>query len=142
VGAVFGLVAAAIKSVLDARRKVDEDLRGKRDPGYRELWQHTRLFSKHADGQADYSQAEDLQRNLTSWIYGDSGLYLSRKSQSAYDDLMKSLSGLGATDGQEGAKLTDKLPDVKVAEIREKCSKLQEALTGDLLSRTSGKRLF
>lgn len=145
VGAVFGLVAAAFKSFLDARRKVDEALRAKRDPGYLELWQYTKIFSEYSDGQADYSQAQDLHRNLTNWVYGDAGLYLSSNSQSAYEDLIKSLSGArDVTGGGGGAQpgLTDELPEVKVKEIQEKCGKLRQALTGDLLSRTSGKRLF
>ncbi|MFH8495190.1 hypothetical protein [Streptomyces coeruleorubidus] len=144
VGAVFGLVAAAFKSFLDARRKVDEDLRAKRGPGYQELWQYTKLFGEYSDGQVNCSQVEELQRNLRNWMYGDVGLYLSSNSQSAYGDLMKSLSDARDVTGGEGAtsEPTDELPEAKSKDIREKCVKLRKALTGDLLASTSGKRRF
>jgi hypothetical protein len=141
VGAVVAFIGAAGKNFLDARRKVDEDLRTRRDAAYAELWGYTQSFRRFPECDASYAKVEDLQRDLMGWHYqGGNGLYLSHGSQAAYAKLHKALKKAAATRGDK--QLAANLSKDKLEKIRERCEGLHGSLTNDLLSRRSGRWFF
>ncbi|MDQ4037177.1 MAG: hypothetical protein M3313_02190 [Actinomycetota bacterium] len=139
VGAVAGLLAAAGKSYLDSRRKIDEDLRGRRAPAYQALWELTQLFQLWPRKEVSYADASHLHEELSNWYYMNGGLYLSRKSQRAYQNLQKALANLH-TQPRAGPS-TNVMSSEDWQAVRTNCSRLRSSLTDDLLSRRSGKRL-
>ena len=145
VGAVVGFLSAAGKSYLDARRKVDEDLRTRRSSPYQELWNNTQRFQPWwPRKEASYTQVEEFQRQLASWYYDSGGMLLSKSGQRAYQRLQEQLTpiirvGEGMTDEKRN---TTPIPEKDWTAVEVRCSRLRAALTDDLLSRRSGRRLF
>lgn len=144
VGAAFGLLAAAAKSYLDSRRKIDEDLRARRETYYRDLWQKTRRFQLWPRTYVTYAEVTDFQLELANWYYEDGGLLLSRSGQSAYTRLQAELASVtGAGDQLRDAdRMRTRIREAEWTAIREKCSSLRTSLTDDLLSRRSGRRII
>src|SRR5687768_10849680 len=70
-GAVGGLVAALVKSYVDSRTKVDENLRDTRLRAYREVWQQTSilpLWPRATD--VSYERLHAFSVWLRSWYFG------------------------------------------------------------------------
>jgi hypothetical protein len=139
IGVAAGLLTAAGKSYVDSRRKVDEDLRSRRAPVYQKLWELTRLFQLWPKRTVSYADAENFQRELTTWYYTSGGLYLSRPSQNAYQELQKALTHLIE---ENSPPSTEVMSDLDWQAVRSRCSSLRTALTDDLLSRRAGQRII
>lgn len=144
VGAVVGFLSAAGKSYLDSRRKVDEDLRTRRSDPYQELWNKTQRFQLWPRKEAFYTEVEEFQSQLASWYYHSGGMLLSKSSQRAYQGLQKQLTliirvGGGMTKQKQN---TTPIPEKEWTAVEVGCNRLRAALTDDLLSRRSGRRLL
>jgi hypothetical protein len=144
VGAVVGFLSAVGKNYLDARRKVDEDLRTRRSSPYQELWNKTQSFQLWPRREAFYSEVEEFQRQLASWYYDTGGMLLSNRGQRAYQRLQERLTPVIRV----GREMTDdkrnmtSIPEKDLTAVEARCRRLRAALTDDLLSRRSGRRLF
>jgi len=143
VGAVFGFLSAVGKNYLDARRKVDEDLRTRRSSPYQELWNKTQSFQLWPRKEASYTEVEEFQRQLTGWYYNSGGMLLSKSGQRAYERLQERLNSvIRFGRGMTGEKRnTTSIPDEDWTAIEVRCSRLRAALTDDLLSWRSGRQL-
>lgn len=144
VGAVVGFLSAVVKSYLDARRKVDEDLRERRNLVYQELWSKTESFRPWPQQKASYTDVEDFQGQLADWYYHKGGMLLSKSGQRAYQRLQERLTyiilvGERMTVEQRN---TTHIPKEDWIDVELSCSRLRAALTDDLLSQRSGSRLL
>ncbi|MGW2635361.1 hypothetical protein [Streptomyces sp. NPDC001348] len=142
VGAVTALLGAGWKNYLDSRRKIDEDLRDRRDNAYKALWPTIMDFSHRDDDPTDPS-IRQLRRDVADWYYSNGGgLYLSRGSQRSLQALIEAIDE--SLDGQAGGKGDGK--DAKsgaaTKKMDEKIQALRKSLTGDLLSYRSGRNIF
>ena len=143
VGAVVGFLSAAGKSYLDARRKVDEDLRTRRSPTYQELWNKTQTFQLWPQTKASYTEVEAFQRQLALWYYDSGGMLLSKSGQRAYQRLQERLTSIiQVAEGMTDEERRTHIPDKDWTAVAVRCSRLRAALTDDLLSRRSGSRLL
>ncbi|MFI2635065.1 hypothetical protein ACH5A2_32490 [Streptomyces collinus] len=138
VGAFTALLGAGWKNYLDSRRKIDEDLRERRDKAYTRLWPTIMDFSQQDDGPS-YSGTRQFRRDLANWYYQDGGgLYLSRGSQKSLKALFKVIDEmLVKQKGEDG----EPLPDESSKKADEKVQALRASLTGDLLSYRSGRNI-
>ncbi len=136
-GVLFGqkifesLLTAAIKRSEEVRlllSNVDLELRRARATPYQGLWALTkRLPLWPRDATVTCAEMLTFSGELRDWYFGGGGMWLSRQSRKAYEDLQTRLQGFqgraGLLDDYEGVRLL--------------CSRLRSELTADLSSRRS-----
>jgi hypothetical protein len=141
IGSVVAFLGAAGKSYLDSRRSIDVDLRAKRIEVYQELWKNTGLFRLWPRTLTSYADARVFQDDVSNWYFERGGLFMSRRSQQAYRRLQSALT-TALENRSASIKETDPMPPEDWSGVRDGCSNLRTALTGDLLSRRSGRRIL
>ena len=109
---------------------IDTDLRTRRIPVYGELWEKTgSLPLWPRNSQLQYSDLDQLTRDLRDWYFKRGGMYLSKSARDAYGEVQKHI-----------ATVLEKKPsglvtDTDYAALQARCSALRTELTKDLLSR-------
>jgi hypothetical protein len=139
VGAVTGFLAAFLRSALDVRVKVDDQLRRVRTPVYRKLWRETRIVPLWPPNEAlTYGELQRLSERFREWYFEGGGIYLSRATQRRYQAVQRLLRSLAAND--EGKRVDPDSEDYEA--LQAACSALRTAMTDDLLSRRGRGALF
>lgn len=85
VGALVSYLGAWLKSALEMRSKIDEELLHKRTELYKDLWDKTRILPKWPrEDNVSYEKLISFSTELREWYFNGGGLYLSRSAQRAY----------------------------------------------------------
>src|SRR5947208_6610750 len=85
VGAIVSYVLAVVQNILNARTKIDEELRNERFAVYKVLWKKTELLPQwpHATS-VTYEELLRLSEEMRDWYFNEGGIYLSAKSRKSY----------------------------------------------------------
>ncbi|HYP40837.1 MAG TPA: hypothetical protein VEX13_10800 [Chloroflexia bacterium] len=134
VGALAGFVSAAAKNALDARSKIDEQLRQTRITLYKVLWQKTKLLPKWPRAtNVTYEDLAQLSEELRDWYFDNGGIYLSTAARRAYGNVQDALAEVTRDITRD--KAVKPLDSKEYNAVQVECSKLRTELTKDLLSR-------
>jgi hypothetical protein len=118
------------KTSLSFGSAIDTDLRTRRIPVYGELWEKTGTLPLWPrNSQLQYSDLDQLTRDLRDWYFKRGGMYLSKAARDAYGELQKHM--MTVLEKRPSGQVTD----ADYVSIRERCSALRTELTRDLLSR-------
>ncbi len=130
-GGVGGYLAALLKSVLDMRAKVDEELRTARAGVYKPLWQRMELLPQWPRAtNVTYKDLKDLSEAFRDWYFKEGGIYLSHTARKKYGDAQEAM-----TQAFQKNDLATVISGQDYDVVREKLSLLRTELTNDLLSR-------
>jgi hypothetical protein len=134
VGASAGFFSAAVKNALDARSKVDEQLRQTRITLYKVLWQKTKLLPQWPRAtDVTYEDLVELSKECRDWYFNQGGIYLSAPARKAYGKMQEALTKATRDKGRGPIEKYDY--DAVYNAVQEKCKDLRDELTKDLLSR-------
>jgi hypothetical protein len=139
VGAVTGFLAALLRSALDVRVKIDQELRDVRTPLYKELWHEMKIVPLWPRNEnLKYGDLQALSGRFRDWYFEGGGIYLSRPSQRRYRELQELLRSLADQPPERGVDPGGKA----YRNVQRRCSALRTAMTDDLLSRRGRGMLF
>ena len=135
VGALVSFLGAWLKSALEMRSKIDEELLNKRTELYQDLWDKTKILPKWPrKDDVTYENLISFSTDLRKWYYDGGGLYLSRTAQKAFARVQDAI--WNQTHCKDKDEKKDKLIKAKEYDvIRIYCSRLRTEITNDLLSR-------
>lgn len=131
IGLVVGIVGTYVKTLLDNRAAVGEELRGARLVPYKELWKSTVLLSVWPRWPLTRGELQDLHVRLRGWYYETGGLYLSETARARYGDVQGLIAAVLRSPAGDG----DRIADGDYDDLMDTCSALRTAMTEDLESR-------
>ncbi len=141
-GAAVAFLGNMLKSMLDARTKINEALIEKRRELYQKVWSETKLLPKWPKAEdVTYKKLEDFVTNLKDLYYDEVGIYLSYGTRKAYGNLQDTIAEVLEAQQKKGIDSGKKINSDEYETIRKKCSTLRTKMTKDLLSRSGAPHL-
>jgi hypothetical protein len=118
------------KSMVAFASAVDIDLRAKRIPVYKELWEKTGLLPIWPwNSELTYKELHQLTNDLRDWYFRIGGIFLSETARNNYFEVQKCITAI------LDKKQTGQVSEDDYKAIRARCSALRTELTEDILSR-------